>query len=816
MTMKQIVFTVPMIFLAFVLPRTLLPAASPAWQHRIIACRSKDPITLDGILNEPAWQKAVAHGDFTFLGARPESASPRTSVKILTDGTNLFLGFLCSEPDMGNLKAPDRPRDGEVFHDDSVELILDPTNEKLTLYHFIASASADAYDTSGTIRGSFVTEDKAWNGSWQVAVSKDRESWFSEWSIPLSELGVKGPFPVAMGLNLCRTRPRIGMEYSSWSPCRMRFNEPDCLGELILPTESGEYCFIEFSREKAFPAGQSLPDLEIWNFYKSKMKLFFISEISDHLDSPISKIFSEIFSVPGNGHINAPGLAVPKTFGPQRLTIRLIDADSGQILYILTRDLDLKPEIEIIMKPPSLYYKRIDAVVNLLHPDAAKPGARLTVTLHRDDETKTLEKITKEPEGKGDIPVSFSLEGEPPGRYRLMAELRQAGRIPCSAFGASLSYTPDPEIGFTTEGFLKVEGKPFFPVGMYTLQSRSTDLTHDDVLAEARAAGFNTTVFYAYKLPDVTKLLDAAARNDMRAFIYASDPYKIRKGKWASQEIEQDIQARMNHPALLGWYLVDEPEGIGETSEDTLKRFYETVKGQDMRHPCSLVIMSPRAAGVYGDFSDIVWVDPYPVPDLPVTLVSESLEGVRKAVGDARPVWAVLQAFDWNIWRKGAIDRVHRPTPEEERCMTYLALVHGAKGVIFWAHTASRYYIRNYPEHWNVMKRLAGELRTLTPVLLGNIAGPKIQMSPPDAPLDIMVRIHEDRIYVIAVNRESIACEGTFTLENPPAAPSLDVLFENRTVSVNGNAWKDAFQPLAVHVYRFQHQNMDRTIREKQ
>jgi hypothetical protein len=276
--------------------------------------------------------------------------------------------------------------------------------------------------------------------------------------------------------------------------------------------------------------------------------------------------------------------------GFHKLLIRLEDADTGQPVNVITRYFEVRPGLEITMTPFSLYAKRMNAVVNIFHPDAVKPGARLSVSLFRDKENRPLVTIKRE-----------------------------------------------------------------------------------------------------------SPQLDAAGRNDMRAFVYVSNPYNVRRGKWQIEEIEQDLAARLNQPALLGRYLVDEPEGIGETNQDTLRRLYETVKAKDMNHPCSLVIMSPHAASVYGFHSDIVWVDPYPVPDFPVTFVSERIDGVIKAVKGERPVWAVLQAFDWNKWRKGAIDRVHRPTPGEERCMTYLALVHGAKGIIFWTHTASRYYIRDYP-----------------------------------------------------------------------------------------------------------------------
>jgi len=347
---------------------------------------------------------------------------------------------------------------------------------------------------------------------------------------------------------------------------------------------------------------------------------------------------------------------------------------------------------------------------------------------------------------------------------------------------------------------LRVDGKPYFPVGIYTIQSKTGD--HDACLKEAREAGFNTTVYYAWGLSNVTPLLDAAARQGIRAFVYPTSPYDVREGRATAESITKDVQARMKHPALLGWYLVDEPEGIGKSNATIVRDLYETVKRTDTGHPCSLVIMSPRAASDYARCADIVWIDPYPVPNRPVTYVSDCVGGAVGAVEKGKPVWAVPQAFDWSVWHTGKVDKVFRPTPEEERCMTYLALVHSAKGIIYWAHTASKYYIHNYPEHWEAVKKLAGELRDLSPMLLTVDSKRKAEVSPGSATIDTMVKELDGGVYLFAVNREPEACTASFGISRLSATGEAEVLFENRKVVLSGGAWEDQFKPLAVHVYR--------------
>ncbi|MBN1899797.1 hypothetical protein JW926_00560 [Candidatus Sumerlaeota bacterium] len=789
----------PLLVLLLLAP--IFSQSSESRDYRIVAPYIDDEIAIDGALNERAWKNAGVADNFSFLGEEFVPASPQTSVKILSDGKNLFLGFTCQEPDMKNLKSSEKPRDGDVFHDDSLEVIIDPSNDRTSLFHLIANVNGSEYDTSGTIRGTVVTENKAWNGKWKAAGSKNENAWFSEWKIPLSELGVSIGFPITMGINLCRTRPRDQANCSSWSRCVMRFIEPDRLGELIIPEKSGEYCIADFPQGVVSSINYPLPQVGIRSFYNAQ-KRFRIAYELQSLEAEKQKGYSADFLVPARGEVKIAILPVPAVKGFYTLHIRLEDIHTGHPAHVITRNFEVRLPLKIMVKPFALYEKRMAADVNIFHPDAGKPGALLSVSLFREKEQSPLETSKRKIAGNGNESFSFSLEGKQEGRYLLKAELRNGENVLSSAESMPLVFTPNPEIGFTEHGFLKVDGKPFFPIGIYTLQSRTPGLSHDDVLREARDAGFNMTVFYAYKVPDLTPLIDAAHRNHIPAFVYGSDPYKIRKGKWTPEEVSIDLDARLDHPALLGWYLVDEPEGIGETNQDTLRRLYETVKAKDMNHPCSLVIMSPHAAKIYGSFSDIVWVDPYPIPDHPVTYVSQHIDGVIEAVKGERPVWAVLQAFDWNIWRKGAIDKAHRPTPEEERCMTYLALIHGAKGIIYWAHTASRYYIRDYPEHWNFMKRLAGELRDLSPVLLSMEKAPVLQVLPDTVPLDTMVKKSGGGLYVFAANRESAPCNANFKIQDGVSSVNMEVLFENRRLKIESGGWKDSFAPLAVHVYK--------------
>ena len=143
--------------------------------------------------------------------------------------------------------------------------------------------------------------------------------------------------------------------------------------------------------------------------------------------------------------------------------------------------------------------------------------------------------------------------------------------------------------------------------------------------------------------------------------------------------------------------------------------------------------------------------------------------------------------------------------------MTYLAIVHGARGILYYCYRGSQYEILDSPEHWADLKRLAGELRELTPVLLSDDSEEKLglrvtgPLGRTDAdempPVHYLLKEQGETRTLIAVNPADRAVNVTF--RGPTAAYlSLNVLFENRTVTAKNGVFSDRFAPYAVHIYQ--------------
>lgn len=779
----------------------LIGSAAGSWAAeeqpaRAVAQRITKPPVIDGKLDDSAWSKARELSKFVLLNTG-ETPAASTSVKVLIDGTSLYLGFKCAEPNMDQLVAKQTERDSAVWTDDSVEVILDPTNDRQGLLHLIINSTGARYDATGRISGDSVSEDPAWNGDWEAACSKGKKEWYVEIKLPFSSLGVSPDECPCIGVNFARERVAGARELSSWSPTADLFTNPAHLGELIIPAEDNSYITVDLTLPDSLYVGKQTTPFTITNKSKKKIDLRFAYDVTGTANMAGNTEYVTVY--PG---LDATGSFTLDMGGPGLFHFAArVEDKKGRILYSVGRDYEVPGPVVVGELMYRLYHKKAEASLAVNISTEQMGTAELFVSLLAAGVTLPVEEKIIKPPLANPTPVSFDLSNRPAGRYYIQVELRQADKAISRARSLPMPYAPEAPVGFDSNGFLTVDGKPYFPVGMYTLQDgKGSD--HDSILREASEAGFNTTVFYAYTVDTVTPLLDAAGRNGIKAFVYPTIPFSIEGPDKTLADAAKDVAARKNHPALLGWYLVDEPEGIGKAAADKTRELYQIVKEADQNHPCSLVIMSPGAAAKYRTCTDIMWIDPYPIPHSPVTYVTDCVSGAVKAVEKDKPVWTIPQAFDWSVWNTGKVNGVHRPTNEEERCMTYLALVHGAKGIIYWAHTGSKYYIRDYPDHWAYMKRLAGEMHDLTPSLLTPDSEVIPSLEPKDAPIDTMVKRLNGQTYVFAVNHDTKACTVKLSLPGTTASASVEVLFEKRSVNAENGAWQDDFKPLEVHVYR--------------
>lgn len=309
-------------------------------------------------------------------------------------------------------------------------------------------------------------------------------------------------------------------------------------------------------------------------------------------------------------------------------------------------------------------------------------------------------------------------------------------------------------------GGLIADGLPFFPFGFYC--GPVGNLPEQEVVH-----GFTMIGPYQSNLPeglaDRKAYMDRCARIGMRVQ-YAVNSligsgHNGARGLALSDEeklaiLKNEIVAFRDHPALLSWYINDEPDGQGRPPA-LLEAAYKMIQELDPYHPISIVFMMPALADNFRHTMDIAMTDPYPIPG-PADKVMEDVSKYMQAYRYEKAVWLVPQAFGGQeMWAR-------EPTAQEIRLMTYMGLVSGAKGIQYYTHAPDNSNPQSV-SGWSACSDIAVETAQMTGFLLSGEEAPAVRTGDPK----VLARAfrYNGNLLVIAVNNE-----------NKPKPLTLDLL----------------------------------------
>ena len=105
---------------------------------------ASDPVTVDGKLDEAAWQNAVTYHDIYKFNSAKKLNKPKTTWRILWDHTHLYFAFECEDTD---LAAKNWKRDDTVYSDDCVEMFILPEFRFRTYWELVISPSGSVFDS---------------------------------------------------------------------------------------------------------------------------------------------------------------------------------------------------------------------------------------------------------------------------------------------------------------------------------------------------------------------------------------------------------------------------------------------------------------------------------------------------------------------------------------------------------------------------------------------------------------------------------------------------------------------------------------------
>lgn len=314
----------------------------------------------------------------------------------------------------------------------------------------------------------------------------------------------------------------------------------------------------------------------------------------------------------------------------------------------------------------------------------------------------------------------------------------------------------------------KVDGQPFIPFAMGW-----EGVPSPIAIQEIAKAGFNSICFTPTSgdLARLRPTLDCARENGLKVIFWFPSNLPL-------PEFEDWIIRLKDHPTIIAWYIYDEPSAI--TPE--LQAKYNTVKHLDPTRPAYInYVFYPK--DMLGDIASRDW---YPIPgNTPgfMGVATDELEGPASKSG--KPSWIWLQTIGYAYY----ISR--EPWETEAECMAYSSLIHGARGIKYFAHKPHNKAM------WDELRLLSREVRELTPILYSIETAPSISIK--GNGVDFTTKQYQGKTYIIAVNLRSDRNKISFTI--PENIGDANVLFENRKIKVKRTTLTDTFEAYQRRVY---------------
>lgn len=164
----------------------------------------KDPIKIDGDIDEPDWRAAEVFSTYK----TPENANAKvpTYFRAVYEPDYLYIAIEAMEPSPDKMKTPVKDPNGEVWKNNEVEVFLNYPDMGDKYYQFIISSEGIVWQkkvTPGNLFENFVS-----NAEIKTKIFKDR--WITEMKIPTSELGMKCFTGQTWRMNSIRSRVMEG------------------------------------------------------------------------------------------------------------------------------------------------------------------------------------------------------------------------------------------------------------------------------------------------------------------------------------------------------------------------------------------------------------------------------------------------------------------------------------------------------------------------------------------------------------------------------------------------------------------------------
>jgi hypothetical protein len=132
-----------------------------------VARFTTEPIKIDGLINEPAWDRAAKITDFKLFSPVNVEKLPQTTAKLLWDKDYLYVAFECEDDDIWSFSDKN---DDPLYSGDVVELFVKPSRNSLQYYEFVVAPNGAIYDARYPSRGAGLSHRFGkWNSEAKIA-----------------------------------------------------------------------------------------------------------------------------------------------------------------------------------------------------------------------------------------------------------------------------------------------------------------------------------------------------------------------------------------------------------------------------------------------------------------------------------------------------------------------------------------------------------------------------------------------------------------------------------------------------------------------
>ncbi len=181
--------------------------------------KATQPIVIDGIVDEHAWQEAdVADDFFMVLPMDTGKANEPSEIRMTYDEKNIYLAATFFNSVHGQYFVESLRRDFSFGKNDNFLLFMDPFNNQTTGFSFGSNAAGAQWD--GTMFGGG-SVDLNWDTKWISKVKQDPDKWVVEMAIPFKSIRYEDGV-TEWGINFSRLDLKSS-EKSSWTPIPRQF-----------------------------------------------------------------------------------------------------------------------------------------------------------------------------------------------------------------------------------------------------------------------------------------------------------------------------------------------------------------------------------------------------------------------------------------------------------------------------------------------------------------------------------------------------------------------------------------------------------------